>query len=45
MNVDTHAHYAPQRMLDAHVSGRASFPNVELMTKKIPTSLALPVAR
>ena len=31
MNVDTHAHYAPQRMLDALVSGRASFPNVELM--------------
>ena len=31
MNVDTHAHYAPQRMLDAHFSGKASFPNVELM--------------
>ena len=31
MNVDTHAHYAPQRMLDTDVSGRASFPNVELM--------------
>ena len=31
MNVDTHAHYAPHRMRDAHVSGRASFPNVELM--------------
>ena len=31
MIVDTHAHYAPQSMLDALASGAASFPNVELM--------------
>jgi len=31
MIVDTHAHYAPQRMLDALVAGTAHFPNVELM--------------
>ena len=30
MNVDTHAHYAPHRMRDAHVSGEP-LPNVELM--------------
>ncbi len=31
MIVDTHAHYAPQRMLEALASGAASFPNVELL--------------
>lgn len=31
MIVDTHAHYAPQKMLDALASGAAAFPNVELM--------------
>lgn len=30
MIIDTHAHFAPQPMLDALVSGAASFPNVEL---------------
>lgn len=31
MIVDTHAHFAPQSMLDALVSGAAAFPNVEVM--------------
>jgi len=29
--VDVHAHFVPQKMLDALASGRASFPNVELL--------------
>jgi len=31
MIVDVHAHYIPQKMLDDLSSGRASFPNVELL--------------
>ena len=31
INADTYAHYAPQRILDALVTGRASFRNNELM--------------
>ena len=31
MIVDVHAHFVPQKMLDALASGRASFPNVELL--------------
>lgn len=30
MIIDIHAHYAPQKMLDALAAGRARFPNVEL---------------
>ena len=31
MIIDTHAHYAPQRMLDALIARVGDFPNVELM--------------
>ena len=31
MIIDTHAHYAPQRMLDALIAQVGDFPNVELM--------------
>ncbi len=30
MIIDTHAHYAPQRMLDAIEASAASFPSIEL---------------
>ncbi|MCH7543280.1 MAG: amidohydrolase [Proteobacteria bacterium] len=33
MIIDTHAHYAPQAMLDALKSGAGSFPSVELLHK------------
>ncbi len=31
MIIDTHAHYAPQRMLDALFARTGDFPNIELM--------------
>ena len=31
MIIDTHAHFAPQRMLDALIARTGEFPSIELM--------------
>jgi aminocarboxymuconate-semialdehyde decarboxylase len=40
MIIDTHAHFVPQTMLDAVVSGSASFKNIEVLKEDKAFKLA-----